>query len=145
MKCLPIFASNLNYCIMEKILKSNRKWTLVSAIVWALSYMVFVFIVKKFEPPMGIGIIFTGVLSLGFAWFLYNFIRELSLLDEVQRSIQLEAIAIAFCLSVLVTMVLGILEMVMPLDNDNWNLQELVAVFFLSYAGGLLWARKKYA
>ncbi len=130
---------------MESTVKKNQRWTLISAIVWALSYLAFVFIIKRFEPPMGIGIIFTGILTMGFAWFLYNYIRRLSGLDEVQRSIQLEATAIAFCLSVLITMVLGILDMVVALDNDNWNLQELVAFFFLSYAGGLLWARKKYA
>ncbi len=130
---------------MENAVKKNRNWTLISAIAWAASYIVFVFIVKRIEPPMAFGLLFVLLLASGFTWFLVNYIRSLASMDELQRRIQLEATAIGFCLSVLVTMVLGILDMVVELNNDNWNLQQLVAFFFLAYLGGFLWARKKYA
>lgn len=130
---------------METPQKRLRKIALTSAIVWALSYIGCMLIVKRLHPPVAVGIGMAVLLVFGFAWFLYNHIRRIAAMDELQRRTHLEGTAIAFCFTLLVTMVGSLLQSVGKIDAAAFGFQELVPLFTFGYIGGLLWARKRYS
>jgi hypothetical protein len=130
---------------MAKTEKSRDRLILISGITWALSYMVCLLIVKKFHPPQVVGLSLSAIPAIGFAWFLYQYFKGIQKMDELERRIQLEATAVAFCLSLLMLMVLGIVQIVVTLNSEDWSFRHLVPFFSLAYFIGLFRARRKYA
>jgi H+/Cl- antiporter ClcA len=82
---------------------------------------------------------------IGLVWFLFSYIRGIQRMDEVQRRIHLEAAVVAFCLSVLLMMVLGLLSLVVELNPKDWSYTHLVPFLFLGYFIGLFRAKRKYS
>ena len=66
-------------------------------------------------------------------------------LDELEKRIQLEALAFAFVLAVLFLMTLGLLELAVTLNRDDWSYRHVWAMLPLLYFGGLVLARRRYA
>lgn len=132
---------------MENATTKKRldRWILISALTWACSYIASLLVITKLTPPPVIGVLLTGLLGLAFAWFLYLFVRGIGTKDEVARRIQLEATAIAFCLTTMFLMVLGLLDMVIALNPDDWSLRHLLPFPMIFYFLGLAWARRKYS
>jgi len=79
-----------------------------------------------------------------FAFYLLRWLRAMRRLDELQRLIQLEALAIAFPLSLLVILGLGLLQMVDALPIRLADYLRLWPVVFWLYFVGLFIARKRY-
>lgn len=73
-----------------------------------------------------------------FAFFLILTLTGSRALDELQRRIQLEALAIAFPLAILFFMMLGLLELATPLSPQDWSYLPLF------YFIGLALASKRY-
>jgi hypothetical protein len=46
---------------------------------------------------------------------------------------------------VLMIMVLGMLDLVVKLNPEDWGYRHLVPFFFLTYFVGLFWARRRYS
>jgi hypothetical protein len=76
---------------------------------------------------------------------LFTIIREARDLDELEQRIQLEALAIAFVLAVLLLMTLGLMELAIVLNRDDWSYRHVWAMLPLLYFGGLTFARRRYA
>jgi hypothetical protein len=79
-----------------------------------------------------------------FAVFLWTFIDGLRALDELERRIHLEALAIAFPLTMLMLMTLGLLELAIDLPRDDWSYRHIWAYLPLFYFVGLVWSRRRY-
>lgn len=82
---------------------------------------------------------------LPFALFLLALSRGIRKLDELERRIQLEALALAFPLTMLLLMALGLLELAVPLSRDDWSYRHVWAMLPILYYGGLALARRRYA
>ena len=67
-------------------------------------------------------------------------------LDELERRIQLEALATAFLLAVLFLMTLGLLELAITLNRNDWSYRHVWAMLpMLYFLGlGLAVARRRY-
>jgi hypothetical protein len=76
---------------------------------------------------------------------LLTIIRGARELDELEKRIQLEALAFAFVLSMLLLMTLGLLELAITLNRDDWSYRHVWAMLPLFYVGGLVLARRRYA
>lgn len=76
---------------------------------------------------------------------LLTIIRGARELDELEKRIQLEALAIAFVLAVLLIMTLGLLELAVTLNPDDWSYRHIWAMLPMLYFGGLVFARKRYS
>jgi hypothetical protein len=74
-------------------------------------------------------------------WLLMRGIREA---DELERRIHLEALVVAFPLTMLMLMVLGLLELGIELDRENWGYRHVWAFLPLLYLVGLIAARRRY-
>jgi hypothetical protein len=76
---------------------------------------------------------------------LLAIVRGARELDELEKRIQLEALAFAFVLSVLLLMTLGLLELAIPLNRDDWSYRHVWAILPTFYFGGLFIARRRYS
>ena len=76
---------------------------------------------------------------------LLAIIRGARELDELEKRIQLEALAFAFVLSMLLLMTLGLLELAIALNRDDWSYRHVWAMLPVFYFGGLVIARRRYS
>lgn len=81
---------------------------------------------------------------LPFALFLLLFIRGIREMDELQRRIHLEALAVAFPLTMLLLQTLGLLERAIPLPFEDWSYAHVWAYLPLFYFLGLALATRRY-
>ena len=79
-----------------------------------------------------------------FACFLWLFVQSVSTADELERRIQLEALAIAFPLTISLIMTLGLLEIAVPLPPEDWSYRHIWPFIYVFYLFGLVKARKRY-
>ena len=79
-----------------------------------------------------------------FAWFIWEFTQMVSQADELERRIQLEALSVAFPLTLLLLMTLGLLQVAMELNMDDWSYRHIWPIVYIFYVFGLLRARRRY-
>ena len=80
-----------------------------------------------------------------FCPFIYSIIKGVSSMDEVQIRVQMEAVVIAFSLGLLMIMTLGLLDLVVILNKEDWGYRHLVPYFALFYFLGLFISKRKYS
>lgn len=122
----------------------ENRWRIVTAFVlWAVSYMGVRFILEA--AVVGPARVALALLPLPFfMWMLVELIRALRAMDELERRIQLEALAVAFPLALVLVMTLGLLETAQPLDARNWSYRHIWPFLTIFYAAGLTLARRRY-
>jgi hypothetical protein len=118
---------------------------LFSGLIWVGTYLAARVVLK--EPRVtGVWRLVTALLPVGpFALFLVALSRGIRQLDELERRIQLEALALAFPLTMLLLMALGLLELAIPLPREDWSYRHVWAMLPLFYFVGLALARRRYA
>ena len=79
-----------------------------------------------------------------FAWLLVEFVRRVSDGDELERRIQLEALAVAFPLTLSLLMLLGLLQIAVPLPPEDWSYRHIWPFLFVFYIVGIQRARRRY-
>lgn len=79
-----------------------------------------------------------------FALFLWRFVKGVRSADELERRIQLEALAVAFPLGVLLLTTLGLVQRAVELSFQDWSYNHIWPYFALFYLVGLGLARKRY-
>lgn len=121
---------------------SNR--VLVYAVVWVFSYIGSLLVLKSFALPKEVGIILTVITALAFAVFIYKYYRSIFFMDEVQIKVQMEAVVIAFSLGLYLLMTLGLLDLVVTLNKEDWSYRHLVPYFAIFYFIGLFISKRKY-
>lgn len=129
---------------MEKIKRSPGSKILFYGILWAVVYIACLLIVKKFEPSKTVGFILSFMPTITFVLFIYNFIKGVGSMDEVERRIQLEAAVWGFTLGLLLIMTLGLLDLVVTLNKEDWGYRHLVPYFFVFYFFGIFISKRKY-
>jgi hypothetical protein len=79
-----------------------------------------------------------------FAWFLWEFVHSVSAGDELERRVQLEALAVAFPLTLLLVLTLGLLQIAVPLPPEDWSYRHIFPLLYVFYMVGLMRARRQY-
>jgi hypothetical protein len=129
---------------MDKQNKHLNDRVLIYAVMWCLSYAGSLFALKTLEIPKEAGIVLTVITVLAFALFIYKYYRSIFFMDEVQIKIQMEAVVIAFSLGLLLLMTLGLLDLVITLNKNDWSYRYLVSLFVAFYFLGLFISKRKY-
>ena len=80
-----------------------------------------------------------------FAWFLASFIGTIRSLDELERRIHLEAMAIAFPLGVLLLQILALMQRAVELKFEDWSYAHVWIYFPIFYFLSLAVVRKRYS
>lgn len=65
-------------------------------------------------------------------------------MDELERKIQLEALALAYPLAMLLIFTLGLLELAIPLSKEDWSYRHIWAMMPVLYFGSIAFVRRKY-
>jgi hypothetical protein len=125
--------------------KSPGPWTVIfTGLTWALVYLLTRELLESNQLPGGWRIIVALLPMIPFAFFLVFMISGLRSMDELQRRIQLEALAIAFPLAILLFMLLGLLELAIPLSPEDWSYRHTWSYLPLFYFIGLAIASRRY-
>ncbi len=129
----------------EKFGPSGR-WVLALLIAWLVSYFAVRFTLEA-TPDLSSGarLAMAFIPTPLFALFLWNFIRGLRTADELERRIQLEALAIAFPLGLVLLTTLGLVQRAVELRFQDWSYNHVWPMFAMFYLFGMVIARKRYA
>ena len=76
---------------------------------------------------------------------LFTIIRGARELDELEKRIQLEALAFAFVLALLLIMTLGLMELAITLNRNDWSYRHVWAMLPMLYLAGVVLARRRYS
>ncbi len=129
---------------MDKQKKHLNDRVLVFAVLWCLSYVGSLLVLKTLYIPTAAGILLTIITVIAFALFIYKYYRSIFFMDEVQIKVQMEAIVIAFSLGLLLLMTLGLLDLIITLNKNDWSYRYLVPLFIAFYFLGLFISKRKY-
>jgi hypothetical protein len=129
---------------MDKPTKHLKDRVLIYAVIWCLSYVGSLFVLKTSDIPTEAGIVLTVITVIAFALFMYKYYRSIFFMDEVHIKVQLEAVVIAFSLGLLLLMTLGLLDLIISLNKDDWSYRYLVPLFIAFYFFGLFISKRKY-
>jgi hypothetical protein len=125
--------------------KSLSPWIVIStALIWVLVYFVTRGLLDSNLLPEGWRIVVALAPMIPFSFFLAFMLAGLRSMDELQRRIQLEALAIAFPLAILLFMLLGLLELAIPLSPEDWSYRHTWSFLPLFYFLGLAIASRRY-
>jgi hypothetical protein len=116
----------------------------VYAIVWVLSYIGSLFALKTLAIPKEAGVVLTIVTVIAFAVFAYKYYRSIFFMDEVQIKIQMEAVVIAFSLGLLLLMTLGLLDLFIIMNKEDWSYRFVIPILIGFYFIGLFISKRKY-
>jgi hypothetical protein len=94
--------------------------------------------------PRGVRLGLAFVPTPVFALFLWRFIQGIRGADELERRIQLEALAVAFPLGVLLLTTLGLVQRAVELNFQDWSYNHVWPFFMVFYLGGIALARRRY-
>lgn len=95
-----------------------------------------------YPKPLGYAVVLLTLVP--FSLFLWQFFKIIRHGDELERQVQLEALALAFPLTVLGLMKLSLFQMIAPLSIENWSYRHLLPFVFVAYFVGLFLARRRY-
>ena len=79
-----------------------------------------------------------------FAALLWAIVGSVRSLDELDRRIHFEALAIAFPLATVLLLVLGLLDLAITLPRDDWSYRHVWYWLPVFYAVGLAISRRRY-
>ena len=80
-----------------------------------------------------------------FGWWLWTWMKGVLHLDELQRRIELEALAFAFPTSLLFLATMGLLDVAVPMTQTDFSLRHLWLMMPMLYYIGLWLAQRRYA
>jgi hypothetical protein len=115
-------------------------------IVWLISYFGARALLEWMGPPhanwarLGVAL----VPLVPFVAFLWKFIGSMREADELERRIQLEALAIAYPLAIVLIMLLALVQLAMPLNPDDWSYRHVWPFLPIFWLGGQAIARRRY-
>lgn len=79
-----------------------------------------------------------------FVWYLWTWMKAVASMDELQRRIELEALGFAFPASLVFLMTLGLLDLALTLNPDDFSLHHVWLMLPMLYYAGLWRAKRRY-
>ena len=117
---------------------------LVRGLLWASVYMLSRGLLELDIQPSAARIAIALLPTPFFVWWLWTWMKGVSQMDELERRIELEALAFAFPIAVIVLMTLGLLDLAVPLNPDDWSMRHVWAMMPALYYAGLWRAKRRY-
>jgi DMSO/TMAO reductase YedYZ heme-binding membrane subunit len=117
---------------------------LISTILFVLAYFIARVILKQAETAETLRVLAALLPVAPFIWMLWEIVKGIRGLDELEQRIQLEALAVAFPLSLILLMTLGLLEIAIQLPPEDLSYRHVWALLPLFYFIGLIMARRRY-
>src|SRR5712691_570392 len=122
--------------------RANRL-VVATAIAFPVAYFAAALILKLLPPAPGLRITLVMLPLAAFAAFIFAEVRLVRLLDEFQRHVQLEALAVAYPTVILLVFTLGLLEHAGIVVPAFERLRDVWLLTTLPYFIGLYVARRR--
>lgn len=126
-------------------MRVKRKPTnLIWALVFGICFPISVFYLSQHDVQTPLVLLIIAINAVLFVIATVKQLQSINSLDEVQIRIQLEAVSIAFMLSLLSVMVFGMLGLVKELGLEKIDSLYIFALLSLFYILGLIISTRKY-
>lgn len=116
----------------------------IAGVAWLLAFVAARAALEKMSLDSPVKILAAVLLVVPAAIFLRNFVEYLRSLDELQRRVHLEALAIAYPMATLFLWTLGLLELAIDLPSEDWSYRHIWTFLPMFYFVGLAIAWRRY-
>ncbi|GAB3045556.1 hypothetical protein [Spirosoma pulveris] len=130
--------------MMEQSKKTVNQHSVLFALLHVATYLPATWLLKHRLVDQPVSIVLAIVPILTFALFIYKFIKDFSVMDEVKQRVQLEAVVIGFSFTVMLIMLLFLLSLCAISSPDWFSYGYLVMYCWLFYFIGWAISNKKY-
>ncbi len=117
---------------------------LVASLAFILSYIAAIAMQELLTLKGLAGLAVSLLPVAGFVFFILEEVKLIRSLDELQRRIQLEALAIGFPSAMALLMLLGFLQRVDLVPHALSTIRDVAGVLPVCYGIGLFFARRRY-
>jgi len=125
--------------------EARRRWPLpASIILFLLAYLVARAVLEMPELAVWVRVLVALLPVAPFIGVLYGLSHSVGQLDELEERIQLEALALAFPLAMILLLTLGLLEIAIPLPPEDLSYRHVWAMLPVLYFIGLIVATRRY-
>jgi len=121
-----------------------KRATLAMGIAWFVAYWGARAVLEQADLAVGLKVTAALIPVPIFALFLVLFVRLIRSMDELERRIQLEALAIAYPLAVLLLMTLGLLQRAVHLPFEDWSYAHVWVYVVMIYFLSIPWIARRY-
>ena len=129
---------------MEQSKKHLNQRSIIFALIFGATYLPAVWLLKHYVFAQPVSIIIAIVPIITFSVFIFNYIKAISVMDEVKQRVQFEAVVIGFSLTAMLMMILFLLSLC-GISNPGWfGYAQLVCYCWLFYFVGWFISKKKY-
>lgn len=116
---------------------------LMPGVMWGVTYVAARLALELSLPPR-LRLLVALAPVVPFVFALVSVVRGIRSMDELHRRVHLEALVLAFPLTLLLIMTLGLLELAIGLSPDDWSYRHILPLLIVFYAFGLWRAWKRY-
>lgn len=116
----------------------------ILTILWIVTYFFARAFLQNPGPSTAVRIAVALLPIPFFAGALWKFIGFLRSADEFERRIHLEALAVAFPLTMLLLMILALMQRAVTLKFEDWSYAHVWYYLPIFYFAGLFLARRRY-
>ena len=125
--------------------KPVASYALAAASVALLAaFILSVLMIDKLHPTTLGSVAISALPVTAFTWFIVTAVRDIRQLDELQRRIQLEALAVAYPSAILLVFAVGFLERAGIVFPGFTNLRDVWPLTILPYWVGMAIATRRY-
>lgn len=121
-----------------------KRSTIAAGITWFVAYWGARGVLESPDMAVGLKVAAALIPVPIFAVFLLLFIRLIRTMDELERRIQLEALAIAYPLAVILLMTLGLLQRAVELPFEDWSYAHVWMYVVIFYFLSIPWVARRY-
>jgi hypothetical protein len=129
---------------LEQTKRINGIRLLVRGLLWLSVYLISRGLLAMDIASPALRVAIALVPAPFFVWWLWTWMKGVSEMDELERRIELEALALAFPLAVVFLMTMGSLDVAVALDPDDWSIRHVWAMMPMLYYIGLWRAKRRY-
>ena len=129
---------------MEQSKRHLNQRSIIFALIFGATYLPAVWLLKHYVFAQPVSIIIAIVPIITFSVFIFNYIKAISVMDEVKQRVQFEAVVIGFSLTLMLMMIVFLLSLC-GISNPGWfGYSQLVGYCWIFYFVGWFISKKKY-
>jgi hypothetical protein len=117
---------------------------LVRGLLWVSLYALSRGILELDIQPSAVRVLVALLPTPFFVWYLWTWTEGVSRMDELQRRIELEALGFAFPAAVVFFATLGLLDVAVALNPDDFSPRHTWLIMPMLYYVGLWRAKRRY-
>lgn len=118
---------------------------LVRGLLWASIYLIARGSMELGGLPPAARVAMALLPTPFFVWYLWTWMKGVGKMDELQRRIELEALGFAFPASLVFLMTVGLLDLAITLNPEDFSLHHTWLMLPMLYYAGLWRAKRRYS